>query len=71
MFDEEAPLEIPSDVLQLQADTCNVLEGRVAIESFPADYQQKIKDYYRFYGTRMYSQNPSFFKRTLDTLDLV
>lgn len=70
-LDAYSPLEIPDDELQLQTDCINVLEKRVPIESFPPDYQQKIKDYYRFYGTRMYSDQPVFFKRTLDTLDLV
>lgn len=62
---------ISEDELQLQTDCCNVLEKRVAIESFPPAYQQKIKDYYRFYGTRMYSDQPVYFKRTPDTLDLI
>lgn len=64
-------LAIPSDELQLQVDCINVLEKRVPIESFSPDYQKKIKDYYRFSGTRMYSDKSVFFKRTLDTLDLV
>lgn len=63
--------QISEDELQLQTDCCNVLEKRVPIESFEPAYQQKIKDYYRFYGTRMYSDQPVYFKRTLDTLDLV
>lgn len=63
--------QVSPDELQLQADCCNVLEKRVPIESFDPAYQQKIKDYYRFYGTRMYSDQPIYFKRTLDTLDLV
>jgi hypothetical protein len=65
------PLAIPEDELQLQVDCINVLEKRVPIESFSSDYQQKIKDYYRFSGTKMYSDKSIFFKRTLDTLDLV
>ena len=42
------PLIIPADVIKLQNDTINVVEGRVPIHSFPPDYQEKIKAYYRF-----------------------
>lgn len=66
-----SPFVIPDDVLQLQVDTLNVLQNLVPIESFTPEYQQKIKDYYRFSGTRMYSDKTIFFKRTPDTLDLI
>ena len=39
---------IPRDVLQLQVDTINVVEGRVELSTFPPDYQNKIQNYYRF-----------------------
>lgn len=64
-------LPIPEDELQLQVDTINVLEKRVEIETFPKEYQEKIKNYYRFSATRMYTQNSVIAKRTNDTLDIV
>jgi hypothetical protein len=36
------------ETLQFQADVINVFEGRVDIETFPPDYQKRIRDYYRF-----------------------
>jgi len=36
------------NVTQLQIDAINVLEKRVDIMTFPKEYQQKIKNYYRF-----------------------
>ena len=40
---------VSNDTLQLQADVANVMEGRVPIESFDKDYQQRIQNYYRFH----------------------
>jgi hypothetical protein len=64
-------LPIPDDVLQLQVDALNVLENRVDINDFPEDYQEKIKEYYRFSATRMTTDNSKIAKRTVDTLDIV
>ena len=64
-------LPIPSDVLQLQVDALNVLEGRVNISTFPADDQEKIIEYYRFSATRMNTDESRVAKRTNDTLDIV
>ena len=64
-------LPIPPDVLQLQVDMLNVVEGRVNINTFPEDYQNKIKYYYQFSATRMNTQNSKIAKRTNDTLDIV
>lgn len=69
--DDASPLVIPPDVLQLQTDAANVVGGLVDIETFPPDYQEKIKSCYRFSATRMYSNNPYVAKRTTDTLDIV
>ncbi|MFA7219875.1 MAG: hypothetical protein WC119_05175 [Synergistaceae bacterium] len=61
----------PPDILQLQTDTINVLEGRVEISSFELSYQERIKDYYRYSGTAYLSKYPVIAKRTTDTLDVV
>lgn len=65
------PLPVPEDVLQLQADTINVLEGKVEIESFPLDYQKKIRSYYRFSAVRQNSKSNNIAHRTCETLDIV
>ena len=64
-------LPIPLEIFQIELDTLNVLEGRVDINDFPPDYQEEIKNYYRFYGTRYNSKNVKIAKRTNDTLDIV
>jgi hypothetical protein len=66
-----AVLPIPQDVLQLQVDTLNVLEGRVDISEFSPDYQEQIKEYYRFSATRMRTDDSKIAKRTRSTLDIV
>ena len=65
------PLEIPEEVLQLETDTINVLEGRVAIGVFAPDYQEKIKNFYRFSATRVTSKMKAIAKMTHSTLDLI
>jgi hypothetical protein len=65
------PHSPPTDILQLQTDVINVLEGRVEISSFPANYQKKIKDYYRYSASVHLSKYPIIAKRTSDTMDLV
>ena len=62
---------IPEDVLQLQADTLNVLEGRVDINTFDVDYQKKMKNYYRFSAIIQNSKSHNIAMRTPDTLDIV
>jgi hypothetical protein len=53
-YDEEdfKPLTIEDFIdkhtTQLQIDAINVLEKRVDIMTFPKEYQQTIKNYYRF-----------------------
>ena len=64
-------LPIPEDVLKLQTDVCNVVEGRVDIKTFDPEYQKKIKDYYRFVGHRQNSKSKNIVKRNNDTLDIV
>lgn len=64
-------LPIPADVIQLQVDTVNVLEGRVDISTFTPGYQQKIKDYWRFSAMRQSVKEQNMAKRTTDTLDAV
>lgn len=61
----------PEDIAQLQIDVINVLEGRVDISTFPTDYQERIKNYYKFSATWNLSKYPKIAKRTRDTLDLV
>jgi hypothetical protein len=69
------PITTPPDILQLQADTANVVEGRVPLSDFDPDYQERIKTYYKTYGRRkqvggMASGNPSC-RMMRETLDLV
>ena len=33
---------------QLEIDAMNILENRVSIKTFPKEYQQKIRNFYRF-----------------------
>ena len=65
------PLEIPADILQLQADTLNVFEGRVSIESFPPDYQEKMKNYYRFAAHFQTSKSHNVVQRIAETLEII
>ena len=64
------PLITPDDVLQLQADVINVINGHVDINSFSVEYQKKIRDYYRFDATRQNSKSHNIAFRTNDTLDI-
>jgi len=64
-------LEIPEDVLQLQTDVCNVEEGRIELSTFDEEYQEKIKNYYRFTAHMQDSKSKNIVKRTTDTLDIV
>jgi hypothetical protein len=61
----------PPDVKQLKIDIINVIEGRVSIDSFPTDYQEKMKSYYRFYGQRSNPKYPFYPKLIRSTLDAV
>jgi hypothetical protein len=65
------PIAIPPDILQLQADTLNVLEGRVPITSFTSEYQDRIKDYYRYAAVLQTSKSHNIAQRTPDTLDIL
>ena len=65
------PLIDPPDLTQLKLDTANVIEGRVSILTFPSEYQEKIKSFYRFSATRYVSNQPLVAKRTTDTLDAI
>lgn len=69
--DDTNYLPIPQDVLQLQVDTLNVLEGRVALSTFSQEYQQKMMDYYRFSANRQNTCSPKVAKMTWNTLDLI
>lgn len=61
----------PPDILQLKVDIINVIEGRTLIESFTPEYQEKIKNYYRFYGQRSSPKYPFYPKMIRSTLDIV
>ena len=69
-FDTD-PFPIPPDRIQLEADTINVLEGRVLISTFSPEYQLKIKHFYQFVPMRQGSKNQNIAKRTRETMDLV
>lgn len=69
------PISTDPDILQLQADVANVVEGKVSLAKFDKEYANRIKTYYRTYGRRklvggMASGNPSC-RMTRSTLDLV
>ena len=65
------PFEVPEDEKQLRVDCVNVLEGRVNINTFDPEYQEKIKFYYRFYGTQYASNIGVSARKTKHTLDIV
>jgi len=65
------PLPIPPDVLQLQADTINVLDGSVSITAFDPEYQEKIRNYWRFSAMFQTSKENNIAQRTKDTLDIL
>ena len=70
--DGAAYLPIPSDTLQLQVDTLNVLENRVPLSSFSSERQEQIMNYYRFsadFQNRKSPQKPA--QMTSDTLELI
>jgi len=62
---------IPLDELQLATDMINVMEGRVPLTSFPAEYQKKILFFYQFSATRYYTQHTIIAKMTPDTFDII
>lgn len=69
------PISTPNDILQLQADTANVVEGRVPLSNFDPEYAKRIKIYYKTYARRkqvggMASGNPAC-RVMRETLDLV
>jgi hypothetical protein len=66
----EVPFASP-EALQLSIDMLNVKENRVDISSFPLEYQKKIRFFYQFSATRIFSNNPKAARRTQDTLDIV
>jgi len=68
------PDGVPTESIEqwhLEIDVLNVYEGKVDIKTFPVDYQKRIKDYYRFYGTRGGSKDQTYAKLTKDTMDNV
>lgn len=68
------PLPIPQETLDLHADIANVVEGRVSLSTFPPAYQERIKNYYRFYGSRSLiggMGTHSYGKVTRTTLDKI
>lgn len=68
---DPAPFEIPADELQLQVDVLNVCYGQVLLSSFPPEYQTKIKHYYRFFGIRSWTKNPTRIRKMKNTGDLI
>ena len=71
LVDDQNYLVIPQETLQLQVDTLNVLERRLALDTFSPERQIEIKNYYRFSATRANSNQPTIAQRTRDTLDIV
>jgi len=71
MANNEFPLIMPDDVLQLQADTLNWMEGRVSGDSFTEEYKVKMKNYYRFSAFKATSDSNRIAHRIRQTLDIV
>ena len=69
--DDQNVFEIPADVLQLQVDMLNVIEGRVELDTFDKEYQDKIVNYYRFSATRLNTNSGRIAKRTGNTLEII
>jgi len=69
------PIATQPDILQLQANTANVVEGRVSIKDFDPEYAKRIKTYYKTNGRRHLIGGMSSGGRTSrvmrNTLDLV
>jgi hypothetical protein len=65
------PLPISEDTLQLQADTLNVIEGRVDLTAFSPERQEQIKSYYRFSAMRQSSKEQNCAKIIRSTLEAV
>lgn len=68
---EMSEVPLAPDIQQLIIDVANVEQHRVNIASFPPEYQERIKTYYRFSGTIQNTKihNPGKVNRdTLDTL---
>jgi hypothetical protein len=68
------PLPMLEETLQLQADTANLVEGRVDPSVFSDDYLHRLKMYYRFYGSRSLIGSMgtnSYGKVTRTTLDKI
>jgi hypothetical protein len=65
------PLGVPEDVQQLRLDAMCVLEGKVDINTFEPEYQEKIKNYYKYAGRRYGSRYGLVAQRTRHTLDIV
>lgn len=68
---DPVPFQIPADELQLQADVLNVYSGQVQISTFSEEYQTKIKHYYRYFGIRSWTKNPTRIRKMKNTGDLI
>lgn len=64
-------MEITQSELQLQADTLNVLEGRLSINDFTPERRIEIKNYYRFSASRTTSRSNVLAKRIRSTLEII
>ena len=69
--DDTNYLPIADDTLQLQVDMLNVVEGRVPITNFDAEYQEIIRNYYRFSANRQNTDGYKPANVTKDTLDAI
>jgi len=64
-------MDLPPDIRQLHNDIVDVLEGRTDITTFDPEYQQKIKDCYRFSATFKSSKTDYIVFRENNTMDLI
>lgn len=66
------PRDAP-DIIQLQQDVMNVVEGRIDIKTFDPEYQHRIKVYYKTTG--LWSDEDSTWRKPAklikDTNDLI
>jgi hypothetical protein len=72
-FSEYNPFALPvePDILQLQVDTANVIEGKVDPATFTPEELERQRNYKRFYGRRQNSKSKNISKVTRETLDLI
>lgn len=68
---DPVPFEPNEDIKQLRVDVINVVEGRVDINTFPEEYQERIRHTYQFSAIHFASDVGVVAERIRETLDIV